>query len=71
MKRVLILIVAVLISACQQKTEPAKTATAPAVREKNTAEKAFDAGQNAKKNAEKIKAEQEKKAKEAIDDTNQ
>ena len=71
MTRALLLALAILLAACQQKTEPAKTTTAPAVREKNTAEKAFDAGQNAKKNAEKIKAEQEKKAKEAIDDTNQ
>lgn len=59
-----------VLAACQQKpaTETTKTET---VREKNTAEKAFDAGQNARKNAEKIKAEQEKKAKEAIEQTNE
>ena len=71
MTRALLLALAILLAACQQKTESAKSTTVSDVREKNTAEKAFDAGQNAKKNAEKIKAEQEKKAKEAIDDTNQ
>jgi hypothetical protein len=65
-----IVALAVVLCACQQKpaTGAAKTETA---REKNTAEKAFDAGQNARKNAEKIKAEQEKKAKEAIEQTNE
>ena len=36
-------------------------------RDKTTAEKAFDAGQRAKKKAEAIKAEQEKKNKETND----
>ena len=66
MKRALAVAAALALSlACQEKTAPEPP------RQKTTAEKAFDAGQNAKKNAEKIKAEQEKKAKEAIEETNQ
>ena len=58
MKTALILLAALALNSC------AKTDKPP---EKTTAEKAFDAGQNAKKKAEALKAEQNKKTKEAND----
>ena len=54
----------ILFVGCQAKDSD-KAATKE--RDKTTAEKAFDAGQRAKKKAEAIKAEQEKKNKETND----
>ena len=53
------LVLTVAVAGCREKADRP--------REKTVAEKAFDAGQNAKKKAEALKAEQDKKTKEAND----
>lgn len=73
MRIVTVLLLTLLSSACRQATTTdtsTATTTTTTTAEKSTAEKAFDAGERARKKAESIKAEQDKKAKETDDTSN-
>jgi hypothetical protein len=65
------------LASCQRSTTTTSTTATTSTsatattKEKTTAEEAFEAGQRERKKAESIKNEQEKKAQQAIDDTNQ
>ena len=67
MKSTLAVLLLVLVAGCDVST----TDKPKEEKDKTTADKAFDAGQKAKKKAESIKEEQEKKAREADESTNQ
>jgi hypothetical protein len=74
MKSICATLMILTLAGCQQTTTDTTTTDTTATtttREKTNAEQAFDAGQRAKKKAESIKEEQEKKAQQALDDTNQ
>ena len=64
MRTTTILCVLLLLAGCQARDSEK-------AREKTSAEKAFDAGDRAKKKAEQIKKEQDKKARETDDAGNQ
>lgn len=63
MRTALALSLLILFVGCQARDSN----NSAAKKEKSTAEKAYDAGDRARKKAEAIKAEEEKKAKEAND----
>lgn len=69
MKRACAILLGILLCTCQpSRTDDPKKEPE---RKKTTAEQAFDAGQRARKKAEAIKEEQDKKAKETDDIANE
>ena len=66
MRALLVAAMVILIAGCELKTQ--KTTTPE--KDKTSAEKAYDAGDRARKKAEQIKKEQEKKLQEANDSGN-
>ncbi len=61
--------VALLVTGCKKTAGPEDAKNETAERKKTTAEEAFEAGQNAKRKAEQIKSDAEKKANEAVEST--
>lgn len=69
MRSLIGVIILVGFSGCAREAGVNEPSTDTAKRKKTVSEEAFDAGQNARRKAEQIKAEQEKKAQEAVEQT--